>query len=354
MITIEVKHLELVKAATSPSDLYPIIQSAIELEHATIPPYLTALFSIKDGYNLQAAEIIESVVIEEMLHFTIACNLLNAIGGSPDVANPQFIPSYPGPLPMGVHRSLTVGLAPLSRKVVHDVFMAIEEPEHPIDIPDGRPRPLLMVSGTPQEYATIGAFYEAIVEKLVELDRKGPIFHDPPRRQVVDPRLYDEKVLFEIKDLDTATRAINVIVEQGEGTPNDPFDGDELAHYYRFGEIVHGKKIVPVQTAPGWAYAGAPVGVDPAGVWDLVSDTKAADYPELSHARVLVDMFNAAYSRLLGSLHRAVNGEPQQLGMSLSVMVEMRLTAQKLVATPFPGTTRQAAPTFEWVTDTSL
>ncbi len=99
---------------------------------------------------------------------------------------------------------------------------------------------------------------------------------------------------------------------------------------------------------------GAPVGIDPAGVWDLVTDTKAADYPEASQARVLVDMFNAAYSRLLGSLQRAVSGEPEQLAMSLSVMVEMRLVAQKLVATPFPGTTRQAAPTFEWVTDSSL
>ena len=355
MITIEPKNLDAVRAATNPADLYPMIQSAIELEHATIPPYLTALFSIKDGHNLQAAEIIESVVIEEMLHFTIACNLLNAIGGSPSIANPSFIPSYPGPLPMGVHRSLTVGLAPLSRALVHDVFMAIEEPEHPIAIPDGRPGPVVLTSEVPKEYATIGAFYQAIVDKLTELDNPaGSIFPDPPRRQVVDPRLYAADVLFEIKDLASATRAVGVIVEQGEGTANDPFDGGELAHFYRFGEIVHGKKIVPVQDSPGWAYAGAPVGVDPAGVWDLVSDTKAADYPEVSHARVLVDMFNAAYSRLLGSLHRAVNGEPEQLGMSLSIMVEMRLTAQKLVATPFPGTTRQAGPTFEWVTDSSL
>ncbi len=58
---------------------------AIKLEHATIPPYLTALYSIKpdprksnhDSYN-----IIRAVAVEEMLHLTLAANLLNAVGES--------------------------------------------------------------------------------------------------------------------------------------------------------------------------------------------------------------------------------------------------------------------------------
>ncbi len=33
------------------------------MEFSTIPPYLTALYSIKDGYNQEAYEIIRSVVI---------------------------------------------------------------------------------------------------------------------------------------------------------------------------------------------------------------------------------------------------------------------------------------------------
>nr|MCU0322110.1 ferritin-like protein [Chitinophagaceae bacterium] len=44
------------------------LQVAIELEHSTIPPYLCALYSIKEGTNVAASQIIRSVVIEEMLH----------------------------------------------------------------------------------------------------------------------------------------------------------------------------------------------------------------------------------------------------------------------------------------------
>ena len=355
MITIERKHVDAVRNATRASDLYPMVQAAIELEHATIPPYLTALFSLKQGHNVEVAGIIESVVIEEMLHMTIACNLLNAIGGTPSIANPRFIPSYPGPLPMGVRGGLTVGLAKATRTLVHDVFMGIEEPEDPIALPDGLPRALAETASAPGDFATIGQFYAAIAEKLTALDNPpGSIFPDAPRRQVASTTWYPASQLFPIHDLGSAQKAIAVIVDQGEGTTNSPYDGDELAHYYRFGEIVHGRRIVPIDSEPGWAYAGAPVGLDPAGVWDLVTDSKAADYPQGSRVRVLVDMFNAAYGRLLGSLQRAFTGEPEQLDMALSIMVEMRLTAQKLVATPVPGTTKFAAPTFEWVGDAAL
>ncbi|MBK6797040.1 MAG: hypothetical protein IPG76_09695 [Acidobacteria bacterium] len=44
-------------------DLRAHLQIAIELEHSTIPPYLCALYSIPDGMNVQAAQVIRSVVI---------------------------------------------------------------------------------------------------------------------------------------------------------------------------------------------------------------------------------------------------------------------------------------------------
>ena len=72
MLKIEPAILEQVRSATKASDLYTHLQGAIELEHSTIPPYLSALYSIKKGANREAAAIIRSVVIEEMLHMTIA------------------------------------------------------------------------------------------------------------------------------------------------------------------------------------------------------------------------------------------------------------------------------------------
>jgi hypothetical protein len=52
------------------------LQSAIELEFATIPPYLCAYWSIKSGIN-PAALLIRTIAFEEMLHFGLACNLLS-------------------------------------------------------------------------------------------------------------------------------------------------------------------------------------------------------------------------------------------------------------------------------------
>ena len=94
------------------------LQNAVELEHATIPPYLYALYSLAPDKNQEIAAIIGSVVVEEMLHMTLASNVLNALGGTPRIGQPGFIPTYPGPLPGGVEGDLTVNLAPFSMNSV--------------------------------------------------------------------------------------------------------------------------------------------------------------------------------------------------------------------------------------------
>ena len=74
------------------------LQNAIRLEHATIPPYLYALYSLgTDARNADVASIIQSVVSEEMLHMTLACNLPNALAGSPLIDRPNVIRAYRGP-----------------------------------------------------------------------------------------------------------------------------------------------------------------------------------------------------------------------------------------------------------------
>ena len=54
-----------------------------------------ALYSIREGTNGVATEIIHSVFIEEMLHLTLAANILNAVGGAPNLDYPGIMPSYP-------------------------------------------------------------------------------------------------------------------------------------------------------------------------------------------------------------------------------------------------------------------
>jgi hypothetical protein len=81
------------------------LQWAIALEHATLPPYLCALYSIK-GNNEEAAEVLRSVFMEEMLHMTPAANILNAVGGEPEVDAPWMLPSHPDAV---LRRSRTAG-----------------------------------------------------------------------------------------------------------------------------------------------------------------------------------------------------------------------------------------------------
>ena len=110
-----------VAAITDLDQLRAALQTAIELEHSTIPPYLCALYSLRGGSNVEAAELIESVVMEEMLHMVLAANVLNAIGGTPSIGHPGFVPRYPCTLPHSDGR-LVVHLRRFSPEAV-DTFL---------------------------------------------------------------------------------------------------------------------------------------------------------------------------------------------------------------------------------------
>lgn len=56
-----------------------LLQKALQIEHSTIPLYLTSLYSIRNQSSFEAT-VLRSVVMEEMLHMVQAANALNAIG----------------------------------------------------------------------------------------------------------------------------------------------------------------------------------------------------------------------------------------------------------------------------------
>ena len=173
------------------------LQSAIELEHSTIPLYLYALYSLDPVLNGPIQSIVASVVIEEMLHMTLAANVLNAIGGNPVIDSPDFVPTYPGNLPGSVDSSLIVSLAPFSMTQL-TAFLEIEEPADPLPL---GPAP-------PSEGITIGQFYNAISGAIAALS--PGIFVPPPRNQV-GPDLMDQAVI--VTDLATAQQAIQTIID---------------------------------------------------------------------------------------------------------------------------------------------
>ena len=62
----------------SVEDAWSDLQTAIGVEFGTLPPYLYAMFSIPPGENVAAANLIKSVLLQEMIHMCLACNILPA------------------------------------------------------------------------------------------------------------------------------------------------------------------------------------------------------------------------------------------------------------------------------------
>jgi hypothetical protein len=128
--------------------LQRMLQIAIKLELATIPPYLCAYWSIDEDKPGYIKRRLQRIVNEEMRHLGLACNLLGAFHHSPDgisadvlpiLNEPGFVPTYPGPLPGGVHPGLIVSLSQLTKDQIGTQFMQIEFP-HPEAVMYGLPQ----------------------------------------------------------------------------------------------------------------------------------------------------------------------------------------------------------------------
>jgi hypothetical protein len=232
------------------------LQTALQIEHATVPIYLFALYSLKPslaggpGPNEEIASILRSVVHEEMLHMTIVCNVLNALGGYPAIDRADFIPHYPGTMPGTVADGTILRLAPFSRELVREVFMPIEEPRTVLRFGEtSKPRATDDPSRDASRGDTIGEFYVRIVRHIRDLGDEA--FDGDPARQVdrlVPSSLRD---LVVVKDVETASRALEVIISQGEGSTGSPLDLDHAyAHYYRFLELAEMRRLVVDSNAP--------------------------------------------------------------------------------------------------------
>jgi hypothetical protein len=321
------------------------LQNAIELEYATIPPYLYALYSLHQNRNAEIAHLIKSVVVQEMLHMAIACNTLNAICGTPKIDDPCFVPKYPGHLPGGVEGSLIVGLAAFSKQVVHDTFMVIEEPEDPLHFP------VLSMAAPIKPNTTIGQFYDGIMAQICNLG--DGIFTGDAKKQLTTG--FDPLRTMHIHDVKSANEALELIVRQGEGTKTSPLDPEhELAHYYRFAEVYYGKKLIPNPDPdpgrPKYVYGGHAIEFNPADVWPVITNPDGNSYEPGSTAFKLNQEFNRTHTNLLKALQQTFSGEPDRLGPAITLMESMKEQALVLMTTEVvPGQT--AGPTFDYTPD---
>jgi Ferritin-like len=322
--------------------LHRHLQTAVEIEWSTIPPYLCARWSLGDSANELAAECIDDVVMEEMLHLTLVSNVLNAVGGTPRFTPPDAtLPSYPGYLPHSAD-AFQIELAPFSKSAL-ETFCHMERPARAGAPPEG------------ERYHTIAQFYEAVRDGMESLARHRNIFTGKAARQVGPAQYYGGGGgAFPVTDLVTARKALDVVVFEGEGIHESIWDGDEeffqqereLAHYFRFNELREGRRYQKGDT-PSTGPTGDPIFTDFQAVLPMRPNPKASEHPVGSELRVMSDDFNRTYSGLLRSLERAFGGHPNELLTSVQTMMTLRYQAIALMRVPV-GDGLTAGPPFEW------
>jgi Ferritin-like len=349
---------------------------AMQLEHATIPPYLTAAYTARIGANSAAIDAITAVAREEMLHLTLAGNLLNAIHGSPNLMCDGFVPPFPCHLPDG-ETDFEVGIVKFSADAIK-TFLNIERPSHPgkaavvrehggiqyIAKHDlrketrGLGRGILPSVPTKDHEAndlelhfwSIGEFYNAIRNGLKHLtDKLGEkeLFCGEKDKQI-NPKYYFSAGgdLTRITNLETALAAIELISAQGEGYTDETHGmGDELAHYYRFEQISLGKYYLKGDTPHN--PRGKDFPKDYLAVFPIKSNAKIADYADFPAIKAQAMLFNGRYKRFLEKLTRAFNGEPDLFAQSYKDMYQIKQEMEYLIRNPLGDSGENAAPTFE-------
>jgi hypothetical protein len=296
----------------SREQLVYMLGEACEIEHGLMCEYLFAQFSLKRSLDegltpeqlsrIQAWEAgLIDIIKQEMLHLALSTNLLIAVGAGPHLERPNF-PILARWYPCGVQ----IALVPFGERALRH-FMYLERPEgmamedaegfaavencQPLTVDD---EPLV---GVPEEWRTVGHLYRGIEEGLVRLcDRYGEraVFIGPPNAQAVTD-IFEWTELTAITDLASARRAIELIVEQGEGARGDWI----RSHFGRFVGIL--EDLIAARDAdPGFEPARP---VEPAFV-RLPPDVESGTIIEDALTRRVAALFTALYEVILQVLGR--------------------------------------------------
>ena len=303
---------EPVLKADTREELVYLLGEACEIEHGLMCEYLYAQFSLKRGADegltegqlarVQAWEAaLIGVIKQEMLHLALATNILTAIGAAPHFERPNF-PILSRWYPAGVQ----IALVPFGERALRH-FIYLERPEgmaldDAAGFTAGRHAQPMTVGGAglvgvPQEWQTVGHLYRGIEAGLADLCARygeDAVFIGPARAQAVTD-IYEWPELIAVTDLASARRAIETIVEQGEGARGDWI----RSHFGTFVGIL--EDLLAEQAAdPGFNPARP---VEPAFV-RLPPDVQAGTLIEDPATAQVADLANGLYEVILQVLSR--------------------------------------------------
>lgn len=355
-------------------NLHALLRCAMTVELTTIPAYLTASFSLEDGApgvarNVVARELLRSVLVEEMLHLTLVANILNAVGGSPALDRGAWVPAYPARLfpraaeglsvcgrRIGASRPLTVRL----RRFCPEQVKAFMEIERPLAGGEG---------GGDIHLRSIGEFYAALAAELramVAAHGEAAVFCGDAARQAGPEYYYAAGGALTAIDasggtgpLEKALAAIAKISEEGEGLPADHriFDGDvvpgglgeEPAHFFRFREILEGRRY---RVGDDWGDppSGEAIVVDWDAVWPTLDDPDPDDPALAADVAAAMRAFDARYSALLRQINAALDGRPEMLRDAVHGMFALKHMGVALMRLRLPDG-RTAGPAWRFTAE---
>ena len=315
------------------------LQQAVELEFATIPLYLTALWSIKDNLH-PVAKSIRNVVQEEMLHLSLVSNMLASIGGKPKLYDPSDKGlRFPTGLPGGVHPELTLRLSGLTDDALED-FLEVELPLEEISI-EGYHSKYSHAHGE-NSSATIGAMYDAI---KAEFESLRPVMS--PDNQISGPLAW-----FVVDTIEKVDSAIHWIKEQGEGAvqpSTDKTNPKSLSHFYRFWEVRERKRIEYDAATDKFVF-GPPLEFPEVWPMAVVPEGGYRQQDVSEDVWALLAGFDRTYSQLVKLLESAWGGGGQAaMWKAIEVMFDLEKTAIPLMQIPRPDGAGNYGPAFRMV-----
>jgi Ferritin-like len=284
------------------STVVEMLHQASELEHSLACQYLYAGFTLKSGGDpdltaSQAARTgqwgqqISKIAVQEMSHLVMASNILTAIGETPHFSRPNY--------PVSAIRYSDVGLpsmlTPLDLETVSR-FTCWEKPEDSgwwddwctKRAADAKKRlgPAALAEAEPP-YSTIGELYHSIEQGLQDS------WFDPATvsRQVTSRLVPFTPTIVPVAGYADAKYCIDLIVEEGEGTPN----WDSMSHFAYFHQIVNELKgATPGQETGDEAFVPA---------WTTVDDPAYVAAWAPPHANLIEDPAAAAVGLLFNDVY---------------------------------------------------
>jgi len=348
----------------SRGQLWFLLAEAAQLEHMIMCQYLFAGYSLRDAGEFTGEQAdavkrwrgeLQDIAIQEMLHLALVANLMSATGAAPTFTRPNF-PHTSGYFPGCFQfRLLPFG----EQALIH--FLYQERPEG-LDLSDADvcahpaapvPEPVSESEEfpRPQEFATIGQLYRGIelgLDRLTGVLGEPVLFCGSPRAQVT-PELLNWPQVVPVTGLASARKAIDEIIEQGEGARGEWRE----AHYGRFLRM-HDELTALRRADPAFQPARPVLAVYERQPYDVRQPQPIVTDPRARETAELCNLGYAALEHLLTRFFTHTDETDQQLAVLANTAFRLMSDViepigRALTAIPagpgYPGQT--AGPAFE-------